>query len=206
MKPKKKSPSKGPRPNSLVSQTQSKEEPALNPKENAMTIAEQPEKQRRRMTPFERTMALLTFFGLAIACLTGAIFWQQLKEMRTDQRAWINVSVAPFAIKKEAASEQFAVTVPVTVTNTGKTPARFVFSNVVVERLQIGEAPPFVYKDGQAPTFVYKSIPRNTQSVGVLVPNAPQPITATLLGANPSDATGNRTLNRLLSQRNTRNS
>lgn len=122
------------------------------------------------MTIFERIMAVLTLAGVVIAVFTGLIFWKQLKEMRTDQRAWVSMASGSGKFAKEADGNTI-VTVPMTITNTGKTPAKAVFNEIVVEKVKNGDSPEFIY-DNRARTY---------NSTGTIFPNGTQQVTAGLL-------------------------
>lgn len=124
-----------------------------------------PEPRWLGLTRFERIMAVLTFFGLVIAGLTGGIFWLQLGEMRTDERAWISMSTPtnypPQFPKNRESVDITGVSTTVTVTNGGKTAAREVYSQVVMEYVINGSDPEFIY-DGRA---------RSTNLAGIMFPN-----------------------------------
>lgn len=64
------------------------------------------------------------------------------RQMRQDQRAWITVKIA-----SPEFSESKPFFVPITFTNTGKTPARHFTAAVFVERVQNGKSPSFEYKN-----------------------------------------------------------
>jgi hypothetical protein len=97
------------------------------------------------MTISERTMTVLTLAGLIIAGLTGGIFWKQLKEMRTDQRAWLSITSGVGNVATDPSSGNSTVAIPVTIANTGKTPAKRVTTEVVVEKVHNGDSPEFIY-------------------------------------------------------------
>jgi hypothetical protein len=96
------------------------------------------------MSRSEWVMAVLTLMGIIVACLTGAIFWKQLGAMKTDQRAWVVMNMPP--VNPEPTRETFAdgviitaltLTVPVTVLNTGKTPAKHYSVDIAVEKVRL---------------------------------------------------------------------
>jgi hypothetical protein len=172
--------------NPSASSTKEKDNP--DTPENKSTKEVGPsEKGFGNMTRFESIMAILALLGLVIAGLTGAILWHQLKEMRVDQRAWMGISTGAIAFNRDQA-DKTTVTVPVTFTNTGKTPARHFFSNIVIEKVQ----------NGQSPQLLYENVPRATDSAGIMPPNAPQTMAVTMFDRDPTDATGNKTITRLL--------
>lgn len=157
---------------------------------NKAAIEQPPaEKKLRGMSVFEWIMAVLTFFGLVIAGLTGGIFWNQLNEMQADQRAWMNLSAGKVGFGKDQ-SGQTTVVVPVTVSNTGKTPARHFFSNIVVEKIP----------NGQSPHFLYENVPRLTDSTGMFRPNTQISLEAALVELDPKDAARQNTRYRVLSE------
>jgi hypothetical protein len=82
--------------------------------------------------------------------------------MRTDQRAWISMSSGPGKAQKDA-NGNTSVTVPMSIVNTGKTPAKQIFSKVVVEKV----------RNGESPEFIYENRPHVNDSTGTIFPNAP---------------------------------
>lgn len=119
----------------------------------------------KKMSIFERTMAILTFAGVVIAIFTGLIFWKQLAEMRTDQRAWISFSAGVAQFPKDLSFVNMVpVTVPITINNIGKTPARIVHTEFVMD-----------YEvNGGSPDFVYENRARTIDTAGMISPNSPQ--------------------------------
>jgi hypothetical protein len=122
------------------------------------------------MTVSEWTMGILTLAGIVIASLTGLIFYEQLHEMRTDQRAWINLTVGAAKVTKDSAGNA-SITVPITISNTGKSPAKKVLAEVVVEKV----------RNGDSPEFIYENRSRTYSVSGTLVPNATEEMDASLL-------------------------
>jgi len=121
------------------------------------------EKKFWYMSVFEWTMATLTLAGVVIAVFTGLIFRKQLQEMRTDERAWVIFSQGPLiSFPQDVGS---VATTPViqrvNVSNTGKTPARSVYNEWVMEYVINGDSPDFVYKNRM----------RTFESAGMLPPN-----------------------------------
>jgi hypothetical protein len=91
-------------------------------------------------------MSVLTFAGVAIAVFTGLIFKQQLHEMRTDQRAWISISEGPHQFPKDSTFlNTVQVTAPITIKNIGKTSARLVKAEIVMDYEVKGDSPDFIY-------------------------------------------------------------
>lgn len=124
------------------------------------------------LSKFERIMAVLTFAGVLIAVFTGLIFWLQLGEMKTDQRAWISISPGNVSFPKdEASAANIPVTLLLTVNNTGKTAARSVAVEAVVEYVM----------NGSSPEFVYEGRPRDVTFAGIIFPNSPFPVPAEFL-------------------------
>lgn len=118
----------------------------------------------KRMSVFERIMAILTLAGVVIAVFTGLIFWKQLDEMRTDQRAWITFSAGLIQYPQDEASIGIVrVSVPITITNIGKTAARVIDAQFVMDYEVEGQSPDFVY-DGRARTF---------DTIGIIFPGTP---------------------------------
>jgi hypothetical protein len=80
------------------------------------------------------------------------------QQMRQDLRAWVNMETANFRWV-----ENQPLLVIGTLINKGKTPAKHVFGQVVVEKIS----------KGQIPNFIYKGQPRAEPDSGILVPNFP---------------------------------
>jgi hypothetical protein len=119
------------------------------------------------LTRFERIMAVLTLAGVLIALLTSAIFFEQLKEMRIDQRAWVGVTSGNVQMPKdETFIDKAQVTVNLTMDNSGKTAARTISSRFVMEYVVNGDHPEFIYQN-RISTF---------NSTGIIFPHSPQPI------------------------------
>jgi hypothetical protein len=87
------------------------------------------------MSRFDLTMSVLTLAGVIIAALTGAIFWHQLESMETDERAWINITAKGLNFTPDKATGNIALSVPVTIKNTGKTPAKIVRTEIVINKV-----------------------------------------------------------------------
>ena len=144
-----------------------KNEPTDSTKDHSEDKMNPPEKRRWGLTRFEWIISILTLLGLVIAVLTGLIFRQQLHEMRIDQRAWISLSAGSTQFPKdETAIGQVPVSLPVTINNIGKTAAHIVHGELVMD-----------YKvNGESPDFVYTARPRETVTVGMVMPNNPQQV------------------------------
>jgi hypothetical protein len=124
----------------------------------------QSDKRWWEMTRFEWIMSVLTLAGLVIAVFTGLIFLKQLHEMRTDQRAWISFTAGATLFPKDAVSlNTVQVTTPITVNNIGKTAARLVKTDLVME----------YDVNGSAPDFVYDQRARQVSTTGIVFPNSP---------------------------------
>lgn len=80
------------------------------------------------------------------------------RQMRQDQRAWLRVDVGTVIYAQPGPAS-----VPVTITNTGKTPAREVTEQIVVEKVKNTENLHFSYR-----------VPRTVGTMGMLYPNALQ--------------------------------
>ncbi|MGB8802707.1 MAG: hypothetical protein WCC97_18665 [Candidatus Acidiferrales bacterium] len=81
------------------------------------------------------------------------------RQMTQDQRAWITTTLGQWHISQDNTTKEAVVYVPITVTNTGKTPAKHIFTAAAVEYVQ----------NGKAPTFSY-DVPGRTNAVAVLFP------------------------------------
>lgn len=119
------------------------------------------------LSKFEWIIAVLTAAGVVIAILTGGIFWLQLGEMKTDQRAWVTVSLKPVQFPKDITQiKTTQVIAPIAINNVGKTAARNLVSNIVIE-----------YEvNGQSPDFVYTNRVRTISTTGIMFPNSPQSV------------------------------
>jgi hypothetical protein len=122
------------------------------------------------MTKFEWIMGVLTLAALIVAGLTGAIFWKQLGAMKTDQRAWITLTPPAVAQISKDAADGVTMAVPVTVVNTGKTPAKHLFTEIAILRVA----------NGREPNFSYTEVPVQRTITAVLFPNSPFTIPITL--------------------------
>lgn len=86
------------------------------------------------------TVAVFTAVLATFAILQGLTLNGQLREMKLDQRAWLSVTVTPLQPVKGQ-----PVRALIHVENIGKTPAKAVSEDVVVETRKITEAPSFDY-------------------------------------------------------------
>jgi hypothetical protein len=104
------------------------------------------EKRWWQLTRFEWIMSVLTLAAILVAVFTGLIFLKQLKQMRTDQRAWMRFTIGKPSLPKDAASAStFQISTPVTINNIGKTAARMVYSEFVMDYEEYGASPDFIY-------------------------------------------------------------
>lgn len=137
------------------------------------------------MTRTEWIMAILALAGVVVAFLTGAILWLQLDEMRTDERAWLNITEVDAHYPKDISKDPLSETL--TLENTGKTAARAVSSQFILDFVVNGYSPDFVYADR-----IF-----NSYTVGALNPNSPQSIDVVFLKQRPGESS---TVPRLLAQ------
>jgi hypothetical protein len=80
------------------------------------------------------------------------------RQMRIDQRAWISVAVSfPQEFKENTTIFGFAH-----ITNSGKTPAKNILGQFVIEKV----------RNGESPSFTYSSTARTIATQGSLFPNA----------------------------------
>jgi hypothetical protein len=80
------------------------------------------------------------------------------RQMRQEQRAWINLTVnLPQEFK-----ENEGVTGSIHLINTGKTPAKNLVGQFVIEEV----------KNGESPIFIYSGIARTIMSAGSVFPNS----------------------------------
>jgi hypothetical protein len=141
-----------------------------------------PEKRFWNMSRAEWTMAVLTFIGIVVACLTGAIFWEQLGAMKTDQRAWVTLTFpnpTPEPTRTTAADGAtitgVTITIPITAVDTGKTPAKHYSVDIAVEEVPITKTSTLSYAG-----------PISRTVTGIMFPNSPLIINAGLLEATPN--------------------
>lgn len=120
-----------------------------------------------------------------MAALTGYIFWTQLRQMRIDQRAWVVMSNnnAEFQFLKNSSGE-LAVSLPLTVTNTGKTPAKRYRIEVVTE----------INPKDKEVSFDFTRGAGVATSAGTLYPNNPVQFNAELLKGDSHSGAGTRLL------------
>jgi len=78
-----------------------------------------------------------------------------LKQFHSEQRAWLSIELGTMHW-----AENEPIQVPMTLTNTGKTPAKRMTGHALVEKLLLGQVPHF----GQASIYM---------RTGIIVPNAP---------------------------------
>lgn len=114
------------------------------------------------LTRSEWMMATLTLLGIFVAALTGWIFYLQLDDMRTDERAWLSIISAQSHVPNIGSASPLYVTL--TFANTGKTVARKLFGEFTVEYVV----------NGDSPDFNYASRYRQFQSGGTVIPNTPE--------------------------------
>jgi hypothetical protein len=114
------------------------------------------------LTRSEWIMAILTILGILVAALTGWIFYLQLDEMRTDERAWLSMTASQVHFPDLGSTVPLHVTL--TLTNTGKTVVRKLFGEFTVEYVV----------NGDSPDFDYSHKLRRFQSGGAMIPNAPE--------------------------------
>jgi len=97
------------------------------------------------------------------------------RQMRQDQRAWLDIGFGNFQWSVNA-----PVSVPVLVTNVGKTPAIKFLAIVVVEVLTI-DKPPDLGKELKVPAI--------SQSAGIMTPHTIATLKGQTLLVDPSDKT-----------------
>jgi hypothetical protein len=116
--------------------------------------------------------AALTFVAIYQYFVTNS----QLDVMRKDERAWVVVTDVDFKKLKFEVGEDLSV--PLTITNIGKTPATNIRGDFYIELIPNGAVPHF-----ESPVLV-----RMTTSVGLLIPNAKMTIVAERAnqGINPA--------------------
>jgi len=127
------------------------------------------------MTKFEWIMAALTLIGLFVAIVSGRIYVEQLQETRIDQRPWITL-MGNEAVFRNDGSGGATFVMPITIGNTGKTPARNLHSEIVVEKIY----------NGNGPKFIYENIPRVFDTTGIIGPNEHVSTEAQLLDPGPT--------------------
>ncbi len=110
-----------------------------------------------------------------LAIIQGVILHNQLREMRNDERAWINIQTGMGPI-----AEGKPLTAFIHMTNTGKTPAKKVLARVAILKLGNGETIDYTNYKPTDPFF--------QTAIGLLFPNAPYgDFTATKLTMEKQD-------------------
>jgi hypothetical protein len=160
-----------------------------NPTENSGIGGKKSDREKdHHIGPLETIVAALTrssltdwLLALFTLVLAGAAIYQfvimggQLDTMRKDQRAWIVVTQkSGTTIAIDAAPST-----SMTITNTGKTPASQIVGHFYVE----------VVPNGENPHFEAQMI-HTTMISGVVLPNAPQEITASRRRAKVNGTAG----------------
>jgi hypothetical protein len=135
------------------------------------------------LTRFEWIMAVLTLVGVVIATLTGFILSNQLHEMKTDQRAWVTMSLGSVQFPSNISDiSRVQVRAPLTVNNVGKTAARNLHSKVIME-----------YEvNGQYSDFVYDHRIRAESTSGIMFPTVQQTMPIFFVEGNPNDKNGSQ--------------
>jgi hypothetical protein len=94
--------------------------------------------------------------------------------MKTEERAWISITVSNVTFPKdESTLDQVPVSSMVNFDNVGKT---------VAKQVQIDAVMDYVV-NGDSPDFVYASRPRNTGNSGAIFPNTPSKVPVEFLNA-----------------------
>lgn len=117
------------------------------------------EKRVWGMTISERIMGFLTLLAVVVAGLTARFVFNQADDMRKDQRPWVKVMVDRNTVNIEALKP---VSVFLSATNFGKTPAKKALVNAAIE----------VVKNGERPRLELEGIHYRTD-LGVVFPNEP---------------------------------
>jgi hypothetical protein len=86
------------------------------------------------------TVAGFTAVLALFAICQGIAIWGQWREMKLDQRAWLSMSTSVNPIAKD-----MPITALIHVENIGKTPAKHVLTEVVIEKLKVTDSPSFDY-------------------------------------------------------------
>ena len=102
--------------------------------ENHPKFTEKPDRRRAFFAWWNpnRIMALFTVVIASIGIIQACIYASQLDEMRIDQRAWLGVKFVPV---QPTLNSPF--TWPLTITNTGKTPAKNIRAMVIIRYLPV---------------------------------------------------------------------
>jgi hypothetical protein len=104
-------------------------------------------------------IAAFTIVLAIVAFIQALIYWKQLDIIRKDQRPWVKVD-SPAVVPSPSIDSPELIP-PVTIVNAGKTPARPIFSEFFVERLNAENQP----------TFTGRKVGGFT--TGVMYPNVP---------------------------------
>lgn len=142
------------------------------------------------MNLFEFLLLILTGAGIIVGTLTYSIYGKQIKQMRTDRRAWMTLSGTGDGKIQVTANEagEKTLSAAMQISNTGQTPAKSVDIKFLLTVVPNGTDNPDSYTGAGM---------ENTASI--FYPNNSVPITLQLLRENPNTAT--RTSSRYLSEK-----
>jgi hypothetical protein len=117
-------------------------------------------KEYARSSPFTNQLIAAFTLVLAVAAIYQFIIMdRQLDTMRKDQRPWINLT---FTSNSNALQVGYPITVEAHMVNEGKTPAKAVTGDIVVEMVKNGDELRFDYP-----------LPHSRFTAGALFPNRP---------------------------------
>lgn len=134
-----------------------------------------------KMGLFEILLLVLTGLGIGVAGLTCSIYFKQMKQMRTDQRAWIVLDGAgnrQLLISDNQNGDK-TISTSMQFLNTGKTPAKNIVVGALLVIVQNGTDTPGEYSGPAAGSLS-----------SIMYPNVAVPITVQLLRTDPNSPTG----------------
>jgi hypothetical protein len=134
-----------------------------------------------KMNLFEVLLLILTTLGIGVAGLTCSIYFKQMKQMRTDQRAWIVLDGAgnrQLQVIDNGNGEK-TISTQMQFTNTGKTPAKDVVIGTLLVIVPNGRDTPAEYAG-----------PGAGSEASLLYPNVSVPLTVQLLRNDPNSVVG----------------
>jgi hypothetical protein len=133
-----------------------------------------------KMNLFEILLLILTTLGICVAGLSCSIYFKQMKQMRTDQRAWIVLDGGNRQLQiTDNGNGEKTISAQMQFLNTGKTPAKDVVIGTLLVIVPNGKDTPAEYAG-----------PGAGSASSLLYPNVAVPITVQLLRTDPNSVVG----------------
>src|ERR1035441_126815 len=132
-------------------------------------------------TTANRVMAAFTIVIAVTAIEQGCVYYLQLTEMRIGQRPWLKIKFLPLKMAVNT-----SLCAPVTMLNTGKTPAKHIEGMMVVRNVPISDPIDFRHPP-ISDTATIQNPPLGVFAIariGVIFPDDPVPFESCLMEAN----------------------